>query len=946
MEKRAEYNTFEWQIIAGSVMLVLVAVLFLSDSGITGMATRSGPKDITLIENNETPILVPVVEKPGQVQGTIEEPQIETQAGCVVPYENMNINTDTTFCGGTYYLNHTNKNNIKIRGDDIVVDCNGSTIEGDYATQFTTGISLVGENITLKNCNIRGYSTCISITNYGVTPAKLMESAKIIYNNLTRCDGLAGIFIDGQTEFNISNNRFVDFNDYYERAIGSHAVYISSYNQFQSPQGGHVYNNYIYDMSASGVKINGYGTIRNIQIYNNVISALTETQGDDYGVHIADAENISVFNNQLIGPYDAGIVLNVGTNVSHYANNNLIYGNTFTNLNYGVWSKSNTYNNYAFNNDFSGINLEFRINANTNISISELDSVRVGYSYGQYILYANFTGIKNFTINSYNLTIYNNDGVWDPYNDVKNVSNGVVIASNVDTYSVMLSNNYKLIVGNFVADPEPANNVPSISVSLSQDLNCSTITSDSDGDSLTTTIQWYYNGTLDRTVTASSDVQTNLTGTHYCRARAYDGMNYSNWVTSNTVIINAILNETSNETNETIYIAPVISGISLSDDLNCSASINKLSNITIDYYLDDTINNTVTLEANGSFSASTQRFNGTWYCDITATDGINITSGISNIVIINETVNETSNETIVNIMPIVTVSLSAGLMCSGTVNEPVNMTILFYKDNAVADTAVYQGINGTFSATTSEEAGTWYCQVSATDGINTTIVQSNSVEIDEERQSSGGGGGGGSSSGGGAVIVDEDPKKNNETVTQNTTIIDKTPQKAVDEPTAEDTTPIIEEVSPPIIEEPKKVSVLEKYWRVYLISAILFLGISLIFIRIKTPITHDNKLDDYIIKSLQTGYSYAAIRRALSKHYKQSEIDQHFHILMRNNLKPIKTKKIERHVPKERQKQAILSIKTYIVQQKNMGYKEKDIIGVLLQNGYPKALIKEAIRNA
>lgn len=968
MNNKGQYTAFEWQIIAGSVMLILVAILFLADSGTTGMATRTQPTEITLIEQNTTPILIekPIVEKPAEVEGTIEEPmQIETEAGCVVPYENMIINSDTVFCKGTYYLNHSGKNNIKVRGDDIILDCNGSTIEGDFKTNFTTGISLIGERITLKNCNIQGYSTCVSLTNYGVTPAKLMEDSKIINNNFTRCDGLAGIFIDGQTNFNISNNRFVNFADYYERDIGSHAIYISSYNQFQSPQGGEFYSNYIYNMSASGVKINGYGTIRNIRIYNNIISSLKETQGDDYGVHIADAENILVYNNSFIGPYDAGVVLNIGTNNSRFANNNHIYDNTFTNMVSSVWSKSSTYNNKITNNYYSGSNLDFRITSLTNITIFDNDSLRIGYAYGQYLLYLTFTGNKNFTINSYNFTMYNGNSQWKPYNDVKNKSNGAILASNVDTFSIMLAPGQQIEVGDFV--PDPVSNAPPVMdyVVLSQNLTCITSAYDVDNDSLTTTIEWYYNGTLNKTINSSVDVQNNMTGTHYCRARAYDGANYSSWMTSNTIIINATINQTINETingtgnqtmNETAYIAPALSSIILSNDLNCSGTINKLSNITIDYYLDDSLNSTIALETNGSFIGYTQRFNGTWYCNVTASDGINTTSGISNTVIINETINQAINETgnqtsnqTINIPPIVTLSLNNSLTCNGTVNELVNMTILFYKNNAVNSIIVQQDINGTFSAMTNSSPGTWYCQVSATDGLNTTIAQSNTITISEpvieEKPSRGGGGGGG----GGSSIIKEEPvdkPKQDKPIKQDIETIDKKPQKALEEPVTEDTMPTIEEVAPIIVEEPKKITVWEKYWKIYVLWTIIFLVITFLLTRNKVEVKQDDKLNDYIIKSLQAGYSYSAIRRALKRQYKQTIIDQHFHILRRANLKPMKIKKIERYVPKERQKQAIISIKAYIVQQKKMGYKEKDVVNVLIQNGYPKTLIKEATKNA
>jgi DNA-binding transcriptional regulator YhcF (GntR family) len=284
-----------------------------------------------------------------------------------------------------------------------------------------------------------------------------------------------------------------------------------------------------------------------------------------------------------------------------------------------------------------------------------------------------------------------------------------------------------------------SNSPPNITVTLSNELNCSTTATDADNDTITTTIEWYYNGTFNRTVNATSDVQSNMTGEHYCKARAYDQLNYSGWITSNTITINATINETIEQ--------PVV---------------NKPS-------------------SGGGGGSS--------YVPVE----------------VNTTVNKTSTEVIV--------------------------------ENNTED--------------------------------NTTI---------------------------------------------------NTSQNTIDVP-IEETTKIEEQPIEPIIEEPT--TVINKYWIYFALFGLLFI-ISLFFIKKGVPIRED--LTTYIKKLLDQGYEYKSIRRVLSKHYKQSEIDNHFHVLRRNNINPSKIQKEPKPFTKE--------VQDYIEKQKAVGYTEKEIMKVLKLQGY------------
>jgi len=642
-------------------------------------------------------------------------------AACVVPYENMEITTDTTFCSGTYTLNYAGDQNIRITGNNIVVQCNNTIIQGDYATHFTGGIAISGDNVTLKNCDIRGYSDCVSLTNYLQAPARMMENSNIIYNNFTRCDGLAGVFVDGQENFNISNNRFVNFGDYFERDIGSHAIYISGFNQFQSPQSGRVYNNYISNISSSAIKLNSQGTIRNILIYNNKVNAIYASQCDDWGVHLADVQYISIYNNNFIGWYDVGIALEKSEYADKYPNNNNIYNNTFSGLGSALFLASGTYNNYFYNNIYTNNNEDFQIESLANFNAYETNSIKIGNGWDSYLLYLNFTGNKNFTINSYNFNIRNGLSQWSPYDDIKSVSNGALLASNVDSYSYVLVPNQPIVVGNFVADTNPpVNTPPTISASLSSSLNCSTSTYDADGDPLSVSIQWYVNGSLIRTVNKTSDKLANATGIYYCKAQAYDGKDYSSWATSNTVTIASLTHLPPLAT-----VALTSTDSTTNSDLNCDYTVSGRNNVTINTRL-LWYKNSVLAISNGqsTLGKGNLTIGDVWYCQVNVSDIYNTTIANSNSLTILASPNPAATITYINLSGNI-----SKLNCSGKYsdnNATLSATIKFIKDNVLMNTSTITASNNTFfSATQVGAVGTWKCNIS----VETTTSTSNSIII-------------------------------------------------------------------------------------------------------------------------------------------------------------------------------------------------------------------------
>jgi len=75
---------------------------------------------------------------------------------CVIPTDNLYINSDTTLCLGFYDIPDADATGvIIINASNVVLDCNGSTING---TGSGYGIYNPGfDNVTIKNCTVMNY---------------------------------------------------------------------------------------------------------------------------------------------------------------------------------------------------------------------------------------------------------------------------------------------------------------------------------------------------------------------------------------------------------------------------------------------------------------------------------------------------------------------------------------------------------------------------------------------------------------------------------------------------------------------------------------------------------------------------------------------------------------------------------------------------------------------
>ena len=92
----------------------------------------------------------------------------------------------------------------------------------------------------------------------------------------------------------------------------------------------------------------------------------------------------------------------------------------------------------------------------------------------------------------------------------------------------------------------------------------------------------------------------------------------------------------------------------------------------------------------------------------------------------------------------------------------------------------------------------------------------------------------------------------------------------------------------------------------------------------------DPNISNFIKASLSQGYDYESIRKALSKAYDQSLIDEHFKVARLSNEQPI----IRFKTPTNYSNSQIEQLRTYIKAQRLNGFEDKDVKEALEHYGH------------
>ena len=264
------------------------------------------------------------------------------KAQCVVPYENMEIASDTVFCEGTYYLNDSDKNSsILISGNNIVVDCNNSFIIGASLSD-SIAIKITGNNVTLKNCNIydfnkygiyinsssnKVYNCSLSnILNYGIYlengEGNFIENCSLIITGAGY-----GIYLKNSGQNAIQNCLITGSTyailamDSYYLSIKNNSIVTNIYGALTCC-GSHdiVFEGNYFDDTSVGISI-GEGSY-NIAIKNNEIRNSQESIGligvagfSGYGTQWVSVNNVTIIGNVISNSLADGILIINSTNI-------------------------------------------------------------------------------------------------------------------------------------------------------------------------------------------------------------------------------------------------------------------------------------------------------------------------------------------------------------------------------------------------------------------------------------------------------------------------------------------------------------------------------------------------------------------------------------------------------------------------------------------------------
>ncbi|MHA2202428.1 MAG: DUF2341 domain-containing protein, partial [Candidatus Hodarchaeales archaeon] len=216
-----------------------------------------------------------------------------------------------------------------------------------------------------------------------------------------------------------------------------------------------------------------------------------------------------------------------------------------------------------------------------------------------------------------------------------------------------------------------------------QSLSVSNTTTDDDGDSITAyQIRWYnpsYNSSYDNQATISS-TETTKGETWWCELRAFDGTNYSSWVTSNSVTIE---NSAPSASNLAIIPSNSRTADTLTADYDFTDADNDLeSGSVIRWYkngiLQVGLNDSLTVNPGNTTKGDT------WYFKITPGDGTDLgLEKTSDPVTILNTAPTASSLYISPVSPVTTTTLTANYTWADADpgDSESGSEIIWYRDN-------------------------------------------------------------------------------------------------------------------------------------------------------------------------------------------------------------------------------------------------------------------------
>ena len=354
---RLELENLRTDEISSSIEMLSVSGLNAFLTSKTDKKVYSAGEDITVLTN--------ITNLDGEITGATlnlkvlsSKPPLPPKP-CVVPTDNLYINSDTTLCPGIYNIPDSDSNGV------IIINANGVVVEGNDTALIGAGggygIYNPGfEDVTIRNIKVKNYDSGIylinsdknTITNNNASNNNdgiLLDysSNNSITNNTANSNYDYGIYLISSSNNSITNNN-VSNNDYGIRLYSSSSNTVTNNTASNNDYGIH------FSSSSSNTITNNTANSNNyfgIYLYsssnNNTITNNTANSNNRYGIILASSSNNNtITNNTANSNYDSGIVLDSSSN-------NTITNNTASNNEYGI-SLGSSSSNTISNNEIDG----------------------------------------------------------------------------------------------------------------------------------------------------------------------------------------------------------------------------------------------------------------------------------------------------------------------------------------------------------------------------------------------------------------------------------------------------------------------------------------------------------------------------------------------------------------------------------------------------------------
>lgn len=393
-----------------------------------------------------------------KIVSSIPEPPVP----CVIPADNLIINSNTVLCPGTYNIPDTGYDGIiQINQSGVVVEGNDTIIVG---SGIGYGIRNPGfEGVTIKNVMVKNFMTGIILSSTDCNYNTLLNNTvlntrngMVVYygpNNtiggnhiadslpgslFTKSYGLYLLYSSGNVISGNTLDSNVDYGLYMSGSIGN------SLND-NSASGNTEYGFYLTNSHGNTIQgANSTGLDYNLYLDSSSSNNISECNltGGNYGVYLGNSDSNNLENN-YINTNRYGVFF-LGSSES-----NLITGNNFnSNLFYGVYLDAN-YNNVTDNlflENQRGIYLRDRDNLIVENVIN--DSIYTGLSFGSSeAYYNNITGnrvngdLYYHILNENGITIEGLNLIAPKVSDIGKIS--IINCTDINLRNLQLDNNYE-----------------------------------------------------------------------------------------------------------------------------------------------------------------------------------------------------------------------------------------------------------------------------------------------------------------------------------------------------------------------------------------------------------------------------------------------------------------------------------------------------------------------